>query len=67
MTRHWLDFLVGLGVLLVYGGILVGALPYGVAAGVSWQAHLLGALSGVLAAFLFARVRRPAAAAVPAY
>jgi membrane associated rhomboid family serine protease len=52
---------VALGVLFVYGGILVGALPFGVAAGVSWQAHLLGALAGVLAAVLFARPRTSAA------
>lgn len=35
--------------LLVYGGILVGLLP--TAAGVSWQAHLGGALGGALAAW----------------
>ncbi|MCU0278669.1 MAG: rhomboid family intramembrane serine protease [Candidatus Nanopelagicales bacterium] len=61
LTRHWLDVLIALGVLFIYGGILVGALPFGVAAGVSWQAHLLGALAGVLAAFLFARPRTSAA------
>ena len=59
-TRHWVDVLIGLGVLFVYGGLLLGALPFGVAAGVSWQAHLMGALAGVLAAFWFAR--RPATA-----
>lgn len=63
-TRHWLDVLVGLGVLFVYGGLLFGALPFGVAAGVSWQAHLMGALFGVLAAFWFAR--RPVPAQLPA-
>lgn len=63
-TRHWVDVLVGLGVLFVYGGLLFGALPFGVAAGVSLQAHLMGAAFGVLAAFWFAR--RPAPAQLPA-
>jgi membrane associated rhomboid family serine protease len=48
-TRHWIDLLVGLAVLLLYGGLLVGALPWAVADGVSWQAHLCGALAGGLA------------------
>ena len=59
LTRHWLDVVIALGVLFVYGGILVGALPFGVEAGVSWQAHLMGALAGVVAALLFARPRSP--------
>lgn len=48
-TRHWIDLLVGLAVLVLYGGLLVGALPWAVADGVSWQAHLCGALAGGLA------------------
>lgn len=55
LTRHWLDVAIALGVLLVYGGVLVGVLPFGVPSGVSWLGHLCGALAGVLAAFLFAR------------
>ncbi len=55
LTRHWLDVVIALGVLFVYGGILVGALPFGVSTGVSWQAHLMGALAGIAAALLFAR------------
>ncbi len=58
LTRHWLDVVIALGVLLLYGGILAGALPFGVADGVSWLAHLTGAAAGVLAAFLFARQPR---------
>lgn len=58
LTRQWIDIAVGLGVLFFYGGLLIGALPFGVAAGVSWQAHLLGAVAGVLAAALFARQPR---------
>lgn len=40
-------------ILLVYGGLLWGVLPG--AAGVSWQAHLGGAIGGVLAAWLLHR------------
>lgn len=53
-TRHWLDVVISVAVLVLYGGILIGALPFGVSSGVSWLAHLTGALAGVLAAFLFA-------------
>lgn len=38
---------------LLYGGMLLTVLPR--EAGVSWQAHLGGALAGVVAAFLFRR------------
>ncbi len=55
LTRHWLDVVIALGVLFLYGGILIGALPFGVEAGVSWLGHLMGAFAGILAAFLFAR------------
>lgn len=55
LTRHWLDVAIALGVLFLYGGILIGALPFGVEAGVSWLGHLMGAAAGILAAFLFAR------------
>lgn len=54
ITRHWLDVLIALVVLLLYGGILGGALPFGTPAGVSWLAHLTGAIAGVLAGVLFA-------------
>ena len=40
--------LLALVVLLVYGGLIWGVLPG--AAGISWQAHLGGAVGGVLAA-----------------
>ena len=43
LTRHWLDVVIAVGVLFVYGGILIGALPFGVSSGVSWLAHLTGA------------------------
>ncbi|MGI3786129.1 MAG: rhomboid family intramembrane serine protease [Janthinobacterium lividum] len=40
-------------ILLVYGGLLWGVLPGN--AGISWQAHLGGAIGGVLAAWLLHR------------
>jgi membrane associated rhomboid family serine protease len=68
----WLAFLLFRGVfarsakhialavvlLLVYGGVLWGVLPG--TPGVSWQAHLFGALAGVLAARLVAAADRRA-------
>ena len=56
-TRRWLDLLVGLIVLLTYGTLLLGALPWAVPSNVSWQAHLTGALAGGLAAWWFAPAR----------
>lgn len=47
-VRRALDVVIALVVLLVYGGLLLGVLP-GVP-GVSWQAHLMGAVAGVAAA-----------------
>ena len=60
-TRHWIDVVVGIAVVIVYGSLLWGALPFFVPPGVSWLGHLCGAASGVLAAFLFAERRTPTA------
>ena len=46
-----------MGLFLIWGSVLSGVLPG--RPDVSWQAHLSGALAGVLAAWLFARRRRP--------
>lgn len=53
VTRHWVEIVVGVIVLAVYGGVLWGALPG--TPGVSWQSHLFGAVGGAIAAFAVAR------------
>jgi membrane associated rhomboid family serine protease len=47
-TRAPGQIAIGVVVLLFYGGILLGVLPTD--SGISWQAHLGGAVGGVLAA-----------------
>jgi membrane associated rhomboid family serine protease len=47
---HWRSLLIGLLVLFFYGGALWGVLPSD--PNTSWEAHLCGALSGVLVAWL---------------
>ncbi len=54
-ARDGRQILIGVVVLVVYGGILWGVLPTQV--GVSWQAHLGGAIGGVLAAWMLNRRR----------
>ena len=58
-TRHWVDVVIAGAVLLVYGSLLLGALPFTVPEGVSWLAHLTGFLAGIIAASTFARRARP--------
>lgn len=58
LTRHWLDVLVAVGVLLGYGSLLWGALPMVVPEGVSWLGHLCGAAAGIIAALVFAERSR---------
>lgn len=57
-SRSMGQIAVAVGVLVLYGGLIWGVLPG--AAGVSWQAHLGGAIGGVLAAWLLHR-RAPSA------
>jgi membrane associated rhomboid family serine protease len=45
--------ILGVCLLVVYGGMIWGVLPS--AAGISWQAHLGGAIGGLLAAWLLHR------------
>jgi membrane associated rhomboid family serine protease len=59
-NRSALELLVGVIVGVVWGGALLTSLvPH---YGVSWQAHACGAVAGVIAAWLLARPRSPAAA-----
>ena len=51
-TRRAGQVLVGVAVLVVYGGALWGVLP--TQEGISWQGHLFGAVGGGLAARWFA-------------
>ena len=57
-NRDWRQILLAVVLFVAYGSILWGVLPtFG--SNISWQAHLFGALGGILAAFLLKR-RRPA-------
>lgn len=55
-NRDWKQLLLAVVLFVAYGSILWGILPT-VGSNVSWQAHLFGALGGVLAAFLLQRKR----------
>jgi membrane associated rhomboid family serine protease len=62
LTRGLFDhkptyLLLGLVVLFLYGGVLWGVLPR---PGISWQAHLFGAVGGVLAARVIHTAAAPA-------
>lgn len=61
-TRNVGQILVGLVLLALWGGVFWGVLPG--ANGISWQAHLFGAIGGVLAAFLTSKADGPRRAAV---
>lgn len=56
-NRDWKQILLAVLLFLVYGSLLWGLLPQ-FGSNVSWQAHLFGALGGVLAALILKR--RPA-------
>jgi membrane associated rhomboid family serine protease len=63
-SRRPAQVVIAVLVLLVYGGLIWGVFPSG--AGISWQAHLGGAVAGVLAAWLLhRRASRQAVSAVP--
>ncbi|MCB5272720.1 hypothetical protein BJG92_00223 [Arthrobacter sp. SO5] len=55
-NRNWWQILLSVVLFLTYGGILFGILP-AVASFVSWQAHLGGAVGGVIAALLLSTGR----------
>jgi len=59
--RSGWQIVIGLLVLVVYGGVLWGAVPVlNVCGGVSWQGHLCGGIAGVVAAYLLSSPERKA-------
>ena len=56
-SRRAGQVVIGVLVLILYGGLILGVLPG--QPGISWQAHLGGAVGGILAAWLLHR-RAPA-------
>ena len=59
--RSGWQIVIGLVVMVVYGGVLWGAVPVlNVCGGVSWQGHLCGGIAGVLAAYLLSSPERKA-------
>jgi membrane associated rhomboid family serine protease len=60
-VRKFWDIIIGLVVLVAYGGVLLGAMPVlHQCGGVSWQGHLCGAIAGVVAAYLLSAPERKA-------
>jgi len=55
-NRDWKQMLLAIVLFAGYGSILWGVLP-AVGSNISWQAHLFGAVGGILAAFLLKRQR----------
>ena len=64
LSRRLTEIAVGLVVVVVWGiGLLQGLLPQ---ERISWQAHLFGAIGGVIAAYVLAKRREPTAGMAPA-
>lgn len=57
-ARSGRQIILAVGLFMLWGGVLFGVLPG--QPGISWQAHLFGALAGLLAARMVARADRAA-------
>ncbi|MGI8731421.1 MAG: rhomboid family intramembrane serine protease [Solirubrobacteraceae bacterium] len=58
LSRRPAELAIGVAVAVIWGiGLLQGLLPQ---EQISWQAHLFGAIGGVVAAFMLAKRREPA-------
>ncbi len=57
VDRHPVQLAISAGVAVVYGAMIWGVLPG--QEGISWEAHLFGAVAGVVAAFLVRGEKRP--------
>ncbi len=53
--RNFKTVIISFVVVLVYGGLVFGVLP--INQNISWESHLMGALVGIVSAFLFGRSR----------
>ncbi len=51
--RNFKTVIISLIVVIVYGGLIFGVMPFN--QNISWESHLMGALVGVVSAFLFSR------------
>ena len=58
-NRDWKQILLAIGLFGMHGSLLWGVLPQ-FGTNISWQAHLFGALGGVLAALILKRRPAPA-------
>lgn len=55
--RSFLNIIIGIGVLIFYGGMIFGLVP--TSAPISFEGHIFGALSGVLSAAILSKERIP--------
>jgi len=55
--RSFVAIAFSLLVTVLYGGLILGTIPFLTAPGISWEGHLFGFLGGVLAAWLLSNQR----------